>query len=109
MAKVADSNTYIVASIASDGKMEYLSFDSASGGYPYASASIRDQTSSLEQAIEWLKDAKRNLPRLNNPKVYEICLSEVDISMTSQDSNVVGILLSQLTPEQKSILRDILK
>lgn len=108
MAKVVDTKVYVVAGTV-DGRMEYLSFDSASGGYPYASASIQYKTHDLRQAVEWLKDATKNLPSLSNPKVYEISLCEVDVSEVFEDNNVVSNLLSQLTTEQKNILRNILK
>jgi len=75
MTKAIHTKVFVIAGTVGD-KIEYLGFDSASGGYPYCSAFIRDVTSDIDRAILWLKDAEKNLPRLKNAKIYEISLRE---------------------------------
>ena len=108
MAEVIHTKVYIVAGTVGD-RVEYLGFDSASGGYPYASAYIRDQTSDLQQAVQWLEDAEKNLPQLKNIKVYQISLHEADAVEVMRNGKVVKDLLSQLTNDQKKILQHMLK
>lgn len=108
MAEVIHTKEYVVAGTVGD-RIEYLSFDSVSGGYPYVSSYIRDQTSDLQRAVQWLEDAEKNLPRLKNAKVYEISLCEADAVEVMRNGKVVKDLLSQLTDDQKKILQHMLK
>jgi hypothetical protein len=74
-----NSKRYVVAQHVR-GRWEYLAFDSASGGYPYLSNSIREITFVLSNAVKWLKSMEKEYPDM---RIYEICLEPVELPKAS--------------------------
>jgi hypothetical protein len=104
---IVGQKRYVVAGSTRDGNTEYVGFDSASGGYPYASAVLVNTTADLAKAISWMKDAEKNLHIIKNPKVfsYEIKLSEVDTSAFEANEVIVKNMIEGLSDEQIEILK----
>jgi hypothetical protein len=97
---------YVVAGSTVDGNAGYLGVDSASG-YPYVSTYITDSTTDLLEAISWLRDAKKNLHSILNPRIfsYEIELVEVDTSAFEANEVIVKNMIEGLSDEQIEILK----
>ena len=103
--------TYVVAGHTLKGgdKLQFLGFDSHSGGYPWASSYIQDKTSDIMQAISWLGDAKSDFVKISNPKVYEVILREVDISAILNEEQKIDQFLNGISATQKEMLKRKLK
>ena len=93
--QLIDTKIYVVGGTSNNSKFSYLGFDSASGGYPCVSDVPRDLTSDVQQATKWLADAKKNLKRLENVKIYEIMLQEVIVEKEPESEKISELF----TPE----------
>ena len=99
---------YVVAGEVSYADLEFLGFDSASGGYPYASNWIRNVYNTSLDAWKDLPEATSDYVRMKDPKVYRIVLEEVDMMSYERDQHKVETVLNMLTKEQKQFLKEML-
>ena len=99
---------YVVAGEVSCADLEFLDFDSASGGYPYAANYIRNVYNTPLDAWKDLPEATSNYVQMKYPKVYRIVLEEVDMTPYERDQDKVETVLSNLTKEQKQLLKEML-
>jgi hypothetical protein len=98
------TNQLVVAGFIK-GKLNYLGFDSNSGGYPYASSYMQSRTGELSEAVSWLPEATSSYCGIPDPKVYEIVLREVDISKFVDEEKEVEEMFSKLSEAQKKLLK----
>jgi hypothetical protein len=89
--------------------LQFLGFDAHSGGYPWASSHIADKTTDILKAVSWLDDARSDYVRMENPKVYEVLLREVDVSAIIDEEQRVEEFLKDMSDSQRKILKRKLK
>ena len=100
---------YVAAGLRLDAdSMEFLDFDSASGGYPFAANYIRNTYNTPWDAWKDLPEATSNYVHMKDPKVYRVLLEEVDMTSFERDQEKVESVLNNLTEEQKQLLKEIL-
>lgn len=99
---------YVIAGKVSCAELEFLDFDSLSGGYPFAFNRIRNTYESALNAHKDLPEATSDYVRMKDPKVYRIVLEEVDMTSYDNDQKKVESVLDDLTEEQKFLLKEML-
>jgi len=82
---------YVVAGEVSYADLEFLDFDSASGGYPCAANCIRNVYITPLDAWKDLPEATSDYVRMKDPKVYRIVLEEVDMTSYERDQDRVDV------------------
>lgn len=100
-------NKFVVAGKVSS-ELEFLAFDSNSGGYPYASSTLNNIYRSPAEAFKDLPEAYSDHIRMKDPRVYRIVLEEVDVVFYDNDQKKVESVLDDLTKEQKQLLKEML-
>lgn len=108
--KDISTSVYLVAGyVRNKDNLQFLGFDEHSSGYPWASSSIADKTKDILQAISWLDDARSDYVRMENPKVYEVLLREVDVSPIIDEEQRIEKFLKEMSNSQREILKRKLK